>query len=335
MRSGVERDGGDGLDAVDRTRFEQLVLPHLDAAFNLSRWLMRDRAEAEDATQEAMLRALRFFRSYHGGDARAWLLQIVRNTCLTRLGKSNPAGTTEFDEDSTLRSRRRRKPWPSPGTTGIASCAHRSSAREVPRGPGSSVSSRDVRTRRSPPLPRFPWGTVMSALARAREKLQRLLVPSPGPGRSAVEAGRELRPRPRPSSTPTWTASWTPLVQRNSSATCSPAPSAPPPWKAASALRASLQRSALRERAPDSLRRRMAAASSFPLPRLLPAPPRRPRRTPGVGWRWRRPSCSSSRRMAPDRGPGRLTPCVRTGLVDRGRAPPFAPAGPPRGRRLQ
>ena len=62
MRSGVERDGGDGLDAVDRTRFQQLVLPHLDAAFNLSRWLMRDRAEAEDATQEAMLRALRFFR---------------------------------------------------------------------------------------------------------------------------------------------------------------------------------------------------------------------------------------------------------------------------------
>src|SRR3979490_3044239 len=66
--------GTDVLDAQDRARFEQLVLPHLDAAFNLARWLLRSRADAEDIAQEAMLRAYRFFRSYHGGDARAWLL---------------------------------------------------------------------------------------------------------------------------------------------------------------------------------------------------------------------------------------------------------------------
>jgi DNA-directed RNA polymerase specialized sigma24 family protein len=69
------------LNPEDRLRFEQLVLPHIDNAFNLARWLLRSRADAEDVAQEALLRACRFFRGFHGGDARAWLLQIVRNTC--------------------------------------------------------------------------------------------------------------------------------------------------------------------------------------------------------------------------------------------------------------
>jgi len=51
-------------------RFEQLVLPHVDAAFNLARWPLRRREDAEDVTQEAILRALRFFRGFHGVDAR-------------------------------------------------------------------------------------------------------------------------------------------------------------------------------------------------------------------------------------------------------------------------
>jgi len=100
MSAGVEGAGLDVLDSQDRARFEQLVLPHLDAAFNLSRWLMRGRADAEDVAQEAMLRALRFFRGFHGGDARAWLLQIVRNTCYTWLEKNRSVDlTTEFDEE--------------------------------------------------------------------------------------------------------------------------------------------------------------------------------------------------------------------------------------------
>jgi RNA polymerase sigma-70 factor (ECF subfamily) len=69
------------LSLEDRQHFEQLVLPHVDAAFNLARWLLRGRADAEDVAQEALLRAYRFFRGFHGGDTRAWLLQIVRNTC--------------------------------------------------------------------------------------------------------------------------------------------------------------------------------------------------------------------------------------------------------------
>ena len=81
-------------------RFEQLVLPHVDAAFNLARWLLRRREDAGDAAQEAILRALRFFRGFHGGDARARVLQIVRNTCYTWLEKNSPMElSVEFDED--------------------------------------------------------------------------------------------------------------------------------------------------------------------------------------------------------------------------------------------
>ena len=67
------------VEQEERKRFEECVLPHLDAAFNLARWLLRSREDAEDVTQEAMLRAYRFFGGYRAGDARAWLLQIVRN----------------------------------------------------------------------------------------------------------------------------------------------------------------------------------------------------------------------------------------------------------------
>ena len=65
-------------DAAAAQRFEQIVMPHVDSAFNLARWIVRNRDDAEDVAQEAMLRALRFFTTYSGGDPRAWLLQIVR-----------------------------------------------------------------------------------------------------------------------------------------------------------------------------------------------------------------------------------------------------------------
>jgi RNA polymerase sigma-70 factor (ECF subfamily) len=63
--------------------FEEAVLPHLDAAYNMARWLMRNDANAEDAVQEAYLRAFKFFGGFHGVDGRSWLLAIVRNTCYT------------------------------------------------------------------------------------------------------------------------------------------------------------------------------------------------------------------------------------------------------------
>lgn len=68
------------IDSAKKTRFQLLVLPHLDSAFNLACWLTRNRADAEDVVQEAYLRAFKFFDGFHGDDARAWVLTIVRNT---------------------------------------------------------------------------------------------------------------------------------------------------------------------------------------------------------------------------------------------------------------
>jgi len=68
--------------------------------FNLARWLLRTRADAEDVAQETLLRACRFFRGFHGGDARPWLLQIVRNTCYSWLEQNRPRDLmVEFDEE--------------------------------------------------------------------------------------------------------------------------------------------------------------------------------------------------------------------------------------------
>src|SRR5271155_2699875 len=79
--------------------FEQVVLPHLDAAYNLARWLVRNPQDAEDIVQEAYLRAFKFFRGYQGGDARAWVLKIVRNASYSFFEKNRPAELAEeFDE---------------------------------------------------------------------------------------------------------------------------------------------------------------------------------------------------------------------------------------------
>ena len=74
-------------------RFEDSVVPHLDAAFNYARWLAKNDAEAEDVVQDACVRALRFFSSLKGGDGRAWLMAIVRNTWYSRVGRRGEAGT--------------------------------------------------------------------------------------------------------------------------------------------------------------------------------------------------------------------------------------------------
>ena len=79
--------------------FEEAVMPHLDAAYNLARWLTRNEADAQDMVQEAYLRALRFFGGFRGTEARAWLLTIVRNTCYTWLRRNrSPELSCEFDE---------------------------------------------------------------------------------------------------------------------------------------------------------------------------------------------------------------------------------------------
>ena len=168
-------------------RFETLVVPHLDAAFNLARWLLRGGADAEDATQEAMLRAYRFFQGFRGGDVRAWLLQIVRNTCFTWMEKNRHGkDMTEFDEElhgSTSRT---------PESLAIAADSRRRLTQALESLPArfrevivlrelEGCSYKEIAT-----ITSIPIGTVMSTLSRARRQLQVAL------NNCTKEATREL-----------------------------------------------------------------------------------------------------------------------------------------------
>ena len=80
--------------------FEEAVLPHLDAAYNLAHWLTRNDADAQDVVQEAYPRAFKFFGGFHGADGRSWLLAIVRNTCYTWMQHNrSPELTFSLDDD--------------------------------------------------------------------------------------------------------------------------------------------------------------------------------------------------------------------------------------------
>jgi RNA polymerase sigma factor (sigma-70 family) len=88
------------LEDKRRPNFEEAVLPHLDAAYNLARWLTHNEHDAQDAVQEACLRAFRFFPGFRGNDGRSWLMKIVRNTCYTSLNINRPLqDAVEFDEN--------------------------------------------------------------------------------------------------------------------------------------------------------------------------------------------------------------------------------------------
>jgi RNA polymerase sigma-70 factor (ECF subfamily) len=182
-----EKDGG-VLDSQGQLRFEQLILPHVDAAFNLSRWLLRSRADAEDVAQEAMLRAYRFFGGFHGGDARAWLLQIVRNSCYSWLEKNRPVEQmAEFNEEAHT------SVTASPEALAIASSNREMLTRALESLP---ARQREVLVLRElegcsykeiAGITSIPIGTVMSTLARARQQLHAALT---APVRQ--EASREL-----------------------------------------------------------------------------------------------------------------------------------------------
>ena len=96
---GVEqhRDAGENLSQPD---FEQVFLPHLDAAYNLARWLLRNDQDAEDAVQEAYMRAYKAFARFRGGDGKTWFMTILRNVCYTMIKKLRSHETPEpFDEE--------------------------------------------------------------------------------------------------------------------------------------------------------------------------------------------------------------------------------------------
>ncbi len=163
-------------DPVVAQRFEQIVMPHIDSAFNLARWIVRNRDDAEDVAQEAMLRALRFFATYNGGDARAWLLQIVRNASFTWLEKNRPADlAAEFDEHVHTSAV---APIANPESLAIAANDRTRLQRALESLP---PKQREVIVLRElegcsykeiAAITEIPIGTVMSALSRARTQLQ-------------------------------------------------------------------------------------------------------------------------------------------------------------------
>ena len=158
--------------------FEQEVLPHLDDAYNLARWLTRNDQDAQDVVQEAYMRAFRFFDESRGANVRPWLLRIVRNTCYTCLQLNRVRQpTTEFDEELFVRD---------PGAQDLEEALLRSDSSELLRQALESLpaGSREVLVLRElqgmtykeiSEVTGIPCGTVMSRLSRARSRLRQTL----------------------------------------------------------------------------------------------------------------------------------------------------------------
>jgi len=158
--------------------FEEAILPHLDAAYNLARWLMRSESDAEDVAQEAYLRAFRFFPGFRGGDARAWLLKIVRNTCFTWLQAKRPLrDATQFDENAfPLDSR-----IPNPEELVLQNDSDTLVRRALEKLPSNFREVLVLRElegmsyRQIADITGMRPGTVMSSLSRARGRLRQVL----------------------------------------------------------------------------------------------------------------------------------------------------------------
>jgi len=157
--------------------FEATVLPHLSAAYNLARWLLRDNSAAEDVVQESYLRALRYFSGYHGGDSRAWLLTIVRNTSYNWLQQNRSRELMNPIEDAEALTAGEANPE-AVMQQRIDHDLLRQALNELP------IEFREVLILREmeglsykeiAAVADLPIGTVMSRLARSRARLQERL----------------------------------------------------------------------------------------------------------------------------------------------------------------
>ena len=171
-------------DDEKRRRFELLVLPHLDAGLNLARWLTHNDQDAQDVVQEAALRAIRFIDGFRGDNARAWFLQIVRNTCFSWLKENRPAELVVLDDaDDVLQG------IAAPAADEPLAMAMRSADRlQINQAIAAlPIVYREVLVLRElddfsykdiARVADIPIGTVMSRLARARSLMQQALRPS-------------------------------------------------------------------------------------------------------------------------------------------------------------
>jgi RNA polymerase sigma factor (sigma-70 family) len=178
------KSAADGVLGVDVPRsFEEVVLPHLDAAFNYARWLTKNEADAEDVVQDAYVRALRFFSSLRSEDARAWLFTIVRHTWYGRFPRrAGGPVMTVADEDADADNRADVSLDPE------AQAIQHQTVEQVRRALESLPTDfREVLVLREleglsykeiAAIVGIPLGTVMSRLARARERLAGMLTTS-------------------------------------------------------------------------------------------------------------------------------------------------------------
>ena len=168
----------DHAQKAELASFEDVMLPHLDAAHNLAKWLLRNEEDAKDVVQEAYLRAFKSFGGFHGSNGRAWLLTIVRNTSYTLLKKNRVADlTTTFDEEIHAASDESASP--------AIIVEHAEDAELVTKAIDELPAEfREILVLRHQEglsykeiadIAQIPPGTVMSRLARARAKLREYL----------------------------------------------------------------------------------------------------------------------------------------------------------------
>jgi RNA polymerase sigma-70 factor (ECF subfamily) len=175
-----------GLNSfVDRNRrFEEVLLPHLDAAYNLARWLLRDGQAAQDVVQEACLRALRSIERLRGDDARPWLLGIVRNACFDHHRQRQQTTAFEYDDEREHEEAAEpADPRETPENLHLRKC---SGAQVDAAIAALAPAFREVIVLREleelsyeeiAHIAGIPVGTVMSRLSRARSLLRRALAP--------------------------------------------------------------------------------------------------------------------------------------------------------------
>jgi RNA polymerase sigma factor (sigma-70 family) len=163
---------------VRHADFEAVVLPHLGAAYNLARWLLRDEHDAKDVVQDAYLKAFRFFDGYRGGDSRSWLLKIVRNACYTWLQKARP-GEPQIPFDEELHGREKSAESPEVEMLRNANVQSVRDALEcLPVGLREAIVLRELEGLSYAEIAAVadvPLGTVMSRLSRGRQRLQKVL----------------------------------------------------------------------------------------------------------------------------------------------------------------
>jgi RNA polymerase sigma-70 factor (ECF subfamily) len=174
------------VDDRDRAElFEKTVLPHLDAAYNLARWLAGNDHDAQDVAQEASLRAFKYFGSFRGENARAWLLSIVRNSFHTWLRKNRQNEKTVEIENEALEIEEPLANVETVNPNFADAGAVRGAIAELPVEFREIVILREMEGlsyKEIAELAEVPIGTVMSRLARARKLLQKSLAAAFNPG---------------------------------------------------------------------------------------------------------------------------------------------------------